>query len=844
MQDYTYTAFISYRHTHPDQEIAKKLHTYIENYSIPREIRRSSGRTKMGRVFRDQDELPLSSDLGGDIRAALDRSEWLIAVCSPRYPESRWCMAELDYFISLGRRDHILVIMVEGEPEDAFPDQLRYTVQTGETVEIEPLAGDVRAETLSASLKKLRNEKLRLLAPMLGVNYDQLRQRARRRKMRIIGAAAAASFALLAGFLSYALIKNGQVSRQRDIAVENERQMLVQRDRAMNNQMQLLIEESNASVSGGNKLTAIDNLRSAVGLRDTVGRGNDVALRSALEYALYNDRFETVQTIKNDHRRFESMVFSHNDRYLLAVSNQNSANLIDTATGEILFTVARSEVGQLDSVGFTADDRYFYMVDSWFGYVSLYDVTSGELTAEYNDGSETAWTIGGDVFPTADGKLIINESQALLLWDYRQDTCEKIYTIESNIGLSNRGALKYLTQSPDGKRIAFGSSGYGDGMMILSLDDMSETALERDRQRGYMNMRFNADGRYLSAVSGAVSCVWDISTGRMIYSSDQYDAVAVTGDGQGLIASAQGSLAALELRGGKTLWEIKGDAETPISFSLSPDGKYICAQGGISGIYDVNTGTKLSDSVGVAFSHDGTVMLVNPAQGTPSLLITPEYASVKTVDSYQGEFFTTPRYTEPKGMISISLSHTPSDFYTTGPDSAARKTYVYISPDLQYAAHTAVDGFIEIFDISDPDNARSLACIGEHCYFAVTDGVFSGSVFASCGGYDQRCVLFDVAQRKILHVLPGTEYMHACEFSKDGSKIILLCGKKKNVALVYTTASGNLLYRFDAPEGKSFEQIGFNEQGTEVAAVTSDGAAVVGELYPTLDDLMKAVKDR
>jgi hypothetical protein len=75
--------------------------------------------------------------------------------------------------------------MVEGEPEDAFPDQLRYTVQNGETVEIEPLAGDVRAETFSASLKKLRNEKLRLLAPMLGVNYDQLRQRARRRKMRI-----------------------------------------------------------------------------------------------------------------------------------------------------------------------------------------------------------------------------------------------------------------------------------------------------------------------------------------------------------------------------------------------------------------------------------------------------------------------------------------------------------------------------------------------------------------------------------------------------------------------------------------------------------------------------------
>ena len=116
MQDHQYTAFISYRHTAPDEAIAKKLHTLIENFSVPAEIKKSSGRRKMGRVFRDQEELPLSTDLGGDIRTALENSEWLIAVCSPRYLESRWCMTELDYFIELGRRDHILAILVEGEP--------------------------------------------------------------------------------------------------------------------------------------------------------------------------------------------------------------------------------------------------------------------------------------------------------------------------------------------------------------------------------------------------------------------------------------------------------------------------------------------------------------------------------------------------------------------------------------------------------------------------------------------------------------------------------------------------------------------------------------------------------
>ena len=79
-----YCAFISYRHQSPDMEIAKRLHTLIENYPVPAGIRRETGRRRPGKVFRDQEELPLTADLGKDIEAALDGSEWLIAVCSPR----------------------------------------------------------------------------------------------------------------------------------------------------------------------------------------------------------------------------------------------------------------------------------------------------------------------------------------------------------------------------------------------------------------------------------------------------------------------------------------------------------------------------------------------------------------------------------------------------------------------------------------------------------------------------------------------------------------------------------------------------------------------------------------
>jgi hypothetical protein len=99
MSQHTYGAFISYRHQSPDMEIAARLHKQIENYVIPSGIRQQSSKKRMGKVFRDQEELPLSADLGKDIEEALDNSEWLIAICTPAYLESRWCMRELEYFI-------------------------------------------------------------------------------------------------------------------------------------------------------------------------------------------------------------------------------------------------------------------------------------------------------------------------------------------------------------------------------------------------------------------------------------------------------------------------------------------------------------------------------------------------------------------------------------------------------------------------------------------------------------------------------------------------------------------------------------------------------------------------
>ena len=71
-----YDAFISYRHAELDLHIAKKLHKGLETYRVPRAVAKKSGKKNIRRVFRDQEELPIGSDLGDNIETALAESEF------------------------------------------------------------------------------------------------------------------------------------------------------------------------------------------------------------------------------------------------------------------------------------------------------------------------------------------------------------------------------------------------------------------------------------------------------------------------------------------------------------------------------------------------------------------------------------------------------------------------------------------------------------------------------------------------------------------------------------------------------------------------------------------------
>jgi hypothetical protein len=202
-----YSAFISYRHMPRDRQWAMRIMRELETYRTPKALQGEAFPDRIGHLFRDEDEIPASTDLSDQIKDALARSDYLIVVCSPDTPASRWVRREIELFQEMGKSDRIMPLLIAGEPEESFPPELRrrrvaVVREDGGTdfvwEEVEPVAADVRPRKDESKGKTERRALLRLAAALLGCRFDDLarrdeeRRRAKLRRQLGVGAAGAA----------------------------------------------------------------------------------------------------------------------------------------------------------------------------------------------------------------------------------------------------------------------------------------------------------------------------------------------------------------------------------------------------------------------------------------------------------------------------------------------------------------------------------------------------------------------------------------------------------------------------------------------------------------------------
>jgi tetratricopeptide (TPR) repeat protein len=195
--DYKYRAFISY--SHRDELWATWLHKGLETYRVPKRLVGKDSPhgvipARFAPIFRDRDELASATNLGETLTRALEQSQFQIVICSTAAAKSHWVNEEILAFKRLGRERRIFCLLVDGEPGssqvpgleamECFPQALLYTLGADgnlTTTRSEPIAADVRPNKDGKS-----DARLKLLAGMLGVGLDDLKQReAQRRRQRL-----------------------------------------------------------------------------------------------------------------------------------------------------------------------------------------------------------------------------------------------------------------------------------------------------------------------------------------------------------------------------------------------------------------------------------------------------------------------------------------------------------------------------------------------------------------------------------------------------------------------------------------------------------------------------------
>ena len=390
-QERSYIAFISYRHTPLDREAAERVQKKIENYIVPKEFREQVGSRKLGMCFRDEDELPASSSLTDSIYYALDHTNFLIVICTPNLPLSKWCEAEIKYFLKTHDRDHVLAVLADGDPSESFsPYMLHDFDEEGNILrDWEPLAANIAGENHTINNKAFKKEIVRIYAALIGCPFDALWQRERRARTNRLLAAAGAAVAVMAVFLGVVVNRNAKIEEQNAQILAQNSQITEQMDQISEQNTQ--IEEQNTSLqkqlsealvdSGINKYNAFD-LKGALSDALSATENEDPGIYDHRAEKLLNDTLgsyknQMIQTsvVYKQSTDITRLSVTDDERHALILDSIGILRCLDLSDFSVVWEV---RTGEKESTLYTKnlDDRILYK--NKYG-VYCHSITDGSL---------------------------------------------------------------------------------------------------------------------------------------------------------------------------------------------------------------------------------------------------------------------------------------------------------------------------------------------------------------------------------------------------------------------------------------------------------------------------------
>ena len=699
--DFKYWAFISY--SHADDKWADWLHKGLETYKVPKHLVGKPSREGMVPsrpypVFRDRDELPGSANLGDNLEAALRLSRYLIVVCSPNSVASKWVDKEIRMFKSWGREDRVLCLIVDGEPnasarpelglKECLPEAVRFWVdQTGKITEIptEPIAADARK-----GKDGKKNALLKLLAGILGVNFDDLKQRDFERKERQRKMALAGVITLLTVFsglgIAFYFQKNEAVNAKN--AAENER-LLAESARAAAEQNAKRAEESRALEEVARK-KAEESFK-----QEAIAKNEAVKQRQIAE-----DQRKIADEQRNlaEQRKKIAEQKELEIRRTLSISDLTAASRLieQNEEGKALAYLARALHYDSENVAVVSRAISLLSQRNW----------ALPLVAPIKHPAEVR-----SVLFTSDGKKLITiAGSAVYFWNSADGT-------QTGTPLKHAGKINTVRLSADGTMIVTASDdGTAQVWDVQSGKKLGEALQHKD---AVTDARFSKDGKLVATVSqDKTARVWKI-TGEAVTPPLEHPGPVLTvlfsPDAQTIVTSSQNAARIWSVQSGAVVGVTMKHEGAIYSAEFSPNGQWV-ATGSLDGtarLWDAITGVAVGQPMehqsriySMEFSPDGRSLLTACVDGTARVW---DVVTSKIQVELKHEAALNTAMFSPNGqsILTTSVDGTARVWSATTGEQLTEQlrhhdsiTHAEFSPDGRYVATASKDGFTKLWSVT------------------------------------------------------------------------------------------------------------------------------------------------
>ena len=478
---YRYRAFLSYRSS--DVRVAEWLRKKLEGYRVPRSLVGKPGArgptpAKLGAVFRDRDDARTAEDIETVIAHELSKSEQLIVLCSPGAAEPQsWVPREIELFRNRRPDGVIHSVIVKGEPPTCFPAPL---LKSSNNQELRaPLAADLRRSRQGGQDGRHR-ALTKLIAGLIGVEFDELwrREKRRRRRNLVFMAVAAITVSSLA---LYSLIDHW-IAQSRQLAAQARQNVDIDVESSLRR-----------AILAGHKWPTEEA---------------QIALGAVLERPL-------LRLILHHAAGVRTAVFSRDGRHILTACGDGSAYIWDAATGALQTRLA-GHTGVLNHATYSSDGRRI-VTASDDGSAKVWNAENGQLIASL---AERDGAVLRAAF-SPDGNLVVTAGKAgaARLWDVT--TSQPRFELNLHAGFD----LEEVAFSPDGHWVVTRNS--AKATVWDAENGRPQLSVEND---GFVeSATFSPDGKRVLILSDHAHLL-EVQTNRRVFSLEY------SGSGRGLLS--------------------------------------------------------------------------------------------------------------------------------------------------------------------------------------------------------------------------------------------------------------------------------------------------------------------